>query len=65
MSRDRVLQVVLALVGLLFAAGIYPVAMILWYRDDSGHTDAMMLSLYCTLGILLLQAARILRRIAA
>jgi len=40
MSRDRVLQVVLALVGLLFAAGIYPVAMIPWYRDHSGHTDA-------------------------
>lgn len=46
------------LVGLLFTAGIYPVAMILWQRDQSGYTDAMMLSLYVTLGILLLIAVR-------
>ena len=32
--------------------------MILWQRDQAGYTDAMMLSLYFTLGILLLMAVR-------
>ena len=58
MSRERALKVVLVLVGLLFSAGIYPVTEILWRRDQSGYTDAMMLSLYVTLGILLLIAVR-------
>jgi uncharacterized membrane protein HdeD (DUF308 family) len=48
----------LVLVGLLFSAGIYPMTEILWRRDQSGYGDAMMLSLYVTLGILLLIAAR-------
>jgi uncharacterized membrane protein len=48
----------MALVGLLFTAGIYPVTMILWHRDQPGYTDAMMLSLYFVLGILLLLAVR-------
>ncbi len=42
MNRERVLKVVLLLVGLLFTALIYPVTMILWRRDQSGYTDAMM-----------------------
>jgi len=58
MWRERVLKVVLVLVGLLFTAGIYPVTMILWQRVESGYTDAMMLSLYVTLGILLRIAVR-------
>jgi hypothetical protein len=58
MIRERALKIVLVLVGLLFTAGIYPVTMILWGRDQSGYTDAMMLSLYVTLGILLLIAVR-------
>ena len=58
MGRERALKVVLVLVGLFFTAGIYPVATILWQRDQSGYTDAMMLSLYFTLGILLLMAVR-------
>jgi hypothetical protein len=58
MWRERVLKVVLVLVGLLFTAGIFPVTMILWQRDESGYTDAMMLSLYVTLGILLRIAVR-------
>jgi len=58
MNRERALKVVLVLVGLLFSAGIYPVAMILWHADESGYTDAMMLSLYFTLGIYLLLAVR-------
>jgi uncharacterized membrane protein YadS len=56
MWRERALKVVLVLVGLLFTAGIYPVTAILWQRDQSGYTDAMMLSIYFTLGILLLMA---------
>ncbi len=58
MWRERTLKIVLALVGLLFTAGIYPLTMILWHRDQAGYTDAMMLSLYVTLGILLLIAVR-------
>jgi hypothetical protein len=58
MWRDRALKVVLVLVGLLFVAAIYPVTMILWQRDQSGYTDAMMGSLYITPGILLLMAVR-------
>jgi low temperature requirement protein LtrA len=58
MIRERALKIVLVVVGLLFTAGIYPVTMILWNRDQSGYTDAMMGSLYVTLGILLLMAVR-------
>lgn len=58
MSRERALKALLVLVGLLFCAGIYPVVVILWNRDQSGYTDAMMLSLYFTLGVLLLTAVR-------
>jgi|SRR5215471_14208584 len=58
MWRERALKVVLVLVGILFTAGIYPVVQILWGRDKSGYADAMMLSLYFTLGILLLMAVR-------
>ncbi|HEX7286950.1 MAG TPA: DUF6632 domain-containing protein [Candidatus Angelobacter sp.] len=56
MIRERALKVVLVVVGLLFTAGIYPVTMILWHRDQSGYGDAMMMSLYIALGILLLLA---------
>jgi hypothetical protein len=61
MSRERVLKIVLVLVGLLFTAGIYPLTMTLWQRNPSlnaDSADAMMLSLYFTLGIFLLLAAR-------
>jgi hypothetical protein len=58
MSRERALKVVLVLVGLLFTAALYPVASILLNRDRDGYADAMMLSLYFTLGILLLIAVR-------
>jgi len=59
MNRERALKVVLVLVGVLFVAGIYPMAMALRHpspSDDSG--DTMMLSLYFTLGVFLLVAAR-------
>jgi hypothetical protein len=54
MIRERALKVVLVLVGLLFSAGIYPLTMFLW----SEAAIAMMLSVYVTLGIFLLMAAR-------
>jgi uncharacterized YccA/Bax inhibitor family protein len=58
MNRERALKVVMVLVGLLFSAGIYPLTMILWQRNQSQYGDAMMLSLYFTLGIFLLVAVR-------
>ncbi len=58
MNRERALKVVMVLVGLLFSAGIYPLTMILWQRNQSQYGDAMMLSLYFTLGVFLLIAAR-------
>lgn len=58
MNRERALKVVMVLVGLLFSAGIYPLTTILWQRKQSDYGDAMMLSLYITLGIFLLVAVR-------
>jgi peptidoglycan/LPS O-acetylase OafA/YrhL len=58
MNRERALKVVLVLVGLLFSAGIYPVADSLWHANQSMYTDDMMLSLYFALGIFLLLAVR-------
>src|SRR5258708_29271987 len=53
MIRERALKVVLAIVGLLFVATAYPlVAMRI------GEAEQMMLSVYVTLGIFLLIAAR-------
>jgi hypothetical protein len=54
MWRERALKVVLVLVGLLFLAAVYPLTMFL-SREPA---LAMMLSLYVTLGIFLLLAAR-------
>jgi hypothetical protein len=53
MIRERALKVVLVVVGLLFVATAYPlVAMRI------GEAEQMMLSVYVTLGIFLLIAAR-------
>jgi hypothetical protein len=54
MRRERALKVVLVLVGLLFTALVYPLLM--FVRQEPAL--AMMLSLYVTLGIFLLLAAR-------
>ena len=54
MRRERALKVVLVLVGLLFSAGVYPLVM--FVRQEPAL--AMMLSLYVTLGVFLLLAAR-------
>lgn len=69
MNRERALKVVLVLVGLLFSAGIFPmmimVRSVLQPQNESAlpialktADEAMMLSLYATLGIFLLLAAR-------
>jgi phosphotransferase system glucose/maltose/N-acetylglucosamine-specific IIC component len=59
MTRQRTLQVVLVLVGLIFVAAIYPIVMGLRHpapTDDTG--DTMMMSLYFTMGVFLLLAVR-------
>jgi hypothetical protein len=58
MRRERVLKVVLVIVGLIFAAGVYPITGSLWHANQSMYTDDMMLSLYVALGIFLLIAVR-------
>ena len=58
MWRERALKVVLVLVGLLFTAGVYPLIGSLLHPADSDTGDTMMLSLYVTLGVFLLLAAR-------
>ncbi len=54
MRGERVLKVVLVVVGLLFVAAVYPLLM--FVRQEPAL--AMMLSLYVTLGIFLLLATR-------
>jgi len=54
MGRERGLKVVLVAVGLMFCALVYPLTM--FVRQEPAL--AMMMSLYVTLGIFLLLAAR-------
>jgi len=54
MWRERALKIVLVLLGLLFCAGVYP--LVLMAKEEPAL--AMMMSLYVTLGIFLLMAAR-------
>ena len=54
MSRGRALKVVLVVVGLIFFGLVYPLTM--FVRQEPAL--AMMLSVYVTLGIFLLLAAR-------
>jgi hypothetical protein len=58
MYRDRALKIVLALVGLLFVAGIYPIVGGILHSDQSDSGDTMMMSLYAVLGVFLLLAVR-------
>ena len=59
MNRERALKIALVLVGLLFLAGAYPLTTSLWHGDASvSEGDKMMLSLYVTLGVFVLLAAR-------
>ena len=60
MLRERALKVALVLVGLVFSAAIYPLVTSVRDGWQANKEDAlpMMLSLYVTLGIFLLLAAR-------
>ena len=58
MWRERALRIVMVLVGLLFTAAVYPIVQILWDRVEPKYETAMGLSLYVTLGIMLLIAVR-------
>ena len=54
MRRERVLKIVLVVLGLLFCAAVYP--LMLMAKQDPAL--AMMMSLYATLGVFLLLASR-------
>ena len=61
MTRERALKVVLVLVGLLFSAGFYFLTISLWHAKwhaEQLETEPMFLSVYITLGIFVLLAAR-------
>ncbi len=63
MNRERILQVVLVAVGLIFLLGVYPLMMYLWpsgwrWQPNQPEYEQMILGVYATLGIFLLMAAR-------
>jgi hypothetical protein len=60
MNRERVLMVVLVLVGVLFSAAVVPTLMYLWRPegDMAPAAEVMLGSVYATLGIFLLIAVR-------
>src|SRR5713226_7300284 len=58
MNREGALKVVLVVVGLLFVATVYPLLMFLWQPHPAEAALTMMLSVYATLGVFVLLAAR-------
>ena len=63
MNRERILQAVLVVVGLIFLLGVYPLMMYLWptgwrWQPNQPEYEQMILGIYATLGIFLLLAAR-------
>ncbi len=60
MNRDKALKILLVLFGLLFVAGVYPLITSVRSGWQANREDAepMAISLYVTLGIFLLVAAR-------
>jgi hypothetical protein len=60
MSRERALKIVLVLVGLFFSAGVCPLITSVRSGWQANKEDAepMAISLYVTMGIFLLLAAR-------
>lgn len=58
MNRERALKILLALVGLFFSAGIYPLITSMMHPKQSDYPDQMMLAIYITLGVFLLLAIR-------
>jgi hypothetical protein len=57
MKRERVLQILLVLVGLFFMAGIYPLVTSLW-QPKTMEVEPMFLGVYLTLGVFDLLASR-------
>src|SRR5258707_14620988 len=60
MNRDKALKILLVFFGLLFVAGVYPLITSVRSGWQANREDAepMAISLYVTLGIFLLVAAR-------
>jgi hypothetical protein len=60
MNRDKALRILLVLFGLIFVAGVYPLITSVRSGWQANNEDAepMALSLYVTMGIFLLLAAR-------
>ena len=58
MKRELALKILLALVGLFFVAGIYPLVTSMLHPKQSDYPDQMMLAVYITLGVFLLLAIR-------
>jgi Na+/H+ antiporter NhaA len=58
MRQKAVLQILLALVGLFFVAGIYPLLTSIPQHNQSDYGDQMMLEVYFVLGVFLLLAVR-------
>ena len=60
MRRERVLKVVLVVIGLLFVTGVYPLITSIrsGWQANREAADPMFISIYITLGIFLLLAAR-------
>lgn len=57
MNREKALKIVLVVVGLFFTATVIRVVQVLW-QSPQADAEPMLFSLYFTLGILLLLAAR-------
>jgi hypothetical protein len=58
MRQERVLQVLLVLIGSFFVAGIYLLLTSLPQHQQSDYGDQMMLAVYFVLGVFLLLAVR-------
>jgi hypothetical protein len=58
MNRERALKILVALVGLFFVAGIYPLITSMMHPKQSDFPDQMILAIYVTLGVFLLLAVR-------
>ena len=62
-NRERALQVVLVVVGLIFLVGLYSLMMFLWprgwrWQPHQPQYEQMIQGVYATLGVFLLIAAR-------
>lgn len=63
MNKERALQVVLVLVGVIFIGGIYTLTVVwpsgwTWHTGPMPHYLQMILGVYATLGVFLLIASR-------